>query len=297
VTRITRGKIELRRSRVDLGDVVLRAADDFRSIMREHGIRFDVAVPDDPVWVDADSTRITQVVGNLLHNASKFTTRGDTVAVSVAAIDGAAEIRVRDTGAGIDPELLPRIFDAFVQGERTLARSDGGLGLGLALVKGIAELHGGRVRVESAGEGSGAEFDVRLPLAEAVRHEPHAGERTARSSRNRRVLVVDDNRDGAESLADVVRMLGHTVDVAYDGAAALEKARANPPDVMLCDIGLPGMSGYEVAKAVRATDERVQLIAVSGYAQPEDVKRALDAGFDAHVAKPCDPETIDRLLS
>jgi PAS domain S-box-containing protein len=298
VTRIARGKIEVRRSLVDLRGVVWRAADDFGLLMRDRGVRFDVVVPDEPLWVEADATRITQIVGNLLHNASKFTQGGDVVALSVGVKDGAAEICVRDSGAGIDREVLPRIFDAFTQGTRTLARSEGGLGLGLATVKGIAELHGGSVRAESAGAGKGAEFIVRLPLADSAPAGRDVAGQMEPSTGCRRVLVVDDNRDAAESLADLVKMLGHAVKVAYDGANAVEKARAYRPDVVLCDLGLPGMSGYDVARALRADPGNgVQLIAVSGYAQPEDVQRAIEAGFDGHVAKPCDLQEIERLLS
>jgi len=297
VTRIARGKIELRRSRVDLGEVVLRAADDFRLMMEARGVAFRTALPEARVCSDADATRIAQVLGNLLHNAAKFTSAGDEVTLSVRAAGGEAEIRVRDTGAGIDPALLPHIFDAFVQGERTLARAEGGLGLGLALVKGISELHGGNVHAESGGIGKGAEFVVRLPLAHAVVAEDRQPAEALRTNRARRVLVVDDNADAAESLADVVKMLGHAVEVAYDGPSAVERARANPPDIVLCDLGLPGMSGYEVAKALRVGADGMQLFAVSGYAQPEDVKKAVEAGFDGHVAKPCDLAVIERLLA
>ena len=298
VTRIARGKIELRRSRVDLREVVARAAEDFRAVMRERAVAFDVVIPQGNLWADVDAVRVTQVIGNLLHNASKFTRRGDSVTLSLDATDGLAELRVRDTGAGIDPALLPNVFDPFVQGERTLARTEGGLGLGLALVKGIAELHGGDVRVESAGTGWGAEFVVRLPLAPAAALQDRSAAGTGSSSGGRRVLVVDDNADAAESLADLLRVLGHTVEVAFDGPSAVEKARASPPDAVLCDLGLPGMSGYEVARALRAAlPGRTQLVALSGYAQPEDVRRAVQAGFDAHVAKPADPAELERLVA
>jgi PAS domain S-box-containing protein len=299
VTRIARGKIELRRSRVELREVVARAADDFRLLLRERGVTFGVDLPEGGLWAEADETRITQVVGNLLHNAAKFTRRGDEVTLSLRrAGEREAEICVRDTGVGIAPELLPKLFDPFVQGERTLARTEGGLGLGLALVKGIAELHGGRVRVDSAGEGRGTEFVVSLPLASSAQVELPPPALAAGPGSGRRVLVVDDNTDAAESLAALVTFLGHVADVAHDGPGAIEKARANRPDVVLCDIGLPGMSGYEVAQALRAEGlAGLRLIAVSGYAQPEDVERAVEAGFDAHVAKPADPAEIERLLS
>jgi signal transduction histidine kinase len=300
VTRIARGKVELRRSRVDLRDVVLRAAEDFRSMIEARGIVFLKVVPDAEVWADADAVRITQVVGNLLHNAAKYTAAGGEVAVSLGVAGGAAEIRVRDSGAGIDPAFLPSIFDAFVQGERTLARTEGGLGLGLALVKGITELHGGAVRAESAGKGHGTEFVVRLPTcapaASVPRVDGHAFDRGGRGTRGRRVLVVDDNEDAARSLAEILVLMGHVAEVAYDGPSAVAKARADPPDVVLCDIGLPGMSGYDVAQVLRKGSAGMQLFAVSGYAQASDVRRAVEAGFDGHVAKPVDLVEIERLL-
>ncbi|HET8539855.1 MAG TPA: ATP-binding protein [Anaeromyxobacter sp.] len=299
VTRIARGKIELRRSRVDARDVVHRAAEDFTGVMADRGLAFRTVVPDRQVWIDADATRIAQIVGNLLHNAAKFTRAGDEVTLSLETRGGTAEIRVRDTGAGIDPVLLPNVFDAFVQGQRTLARTEGGLGLGLALVKSIAELHGGAARAESAGKGRGAEFIVALPLLAGEAAQP-ALPRPARartSTGGRRVLVVDDNVDAADSLAEIVQMLGHAAEVAYDGPTAIAKARASPPDVVLCDIGLPGMSGYEVAQALRAAGNRAHMFALSGYAQPEDVKNSVAAGFDGHVAKPLVVEDLDRLLA
>jgi PAS domain S-box-containing protein len=298
VTRIARGKIELRRERVDLREVVLRAADDFRLLLDDRGVTFRAALPDAKVWADIDVTRITQVVGNLMHNAAKFTRRGDEVTLSLKVVGAEAEFRVRDTGVGIDAALLPTIFDAFVQGERTMARTQGGLGLGLALVKGITELHGGTVSVESAGDGKGAEFIVLLPVEGPTLAPRQALLGLKRRDVCRRVLVVDDNADAADSLADVILMLGHAVEVEHDGPSAIAKAHASPPDVVLCDIGLPGMSGYEVAKALRAAGQNgMQLFALSGYAQPEDVQRAIEAGFDGHVAKPCDPEQIERLLA
>jgi PAS domain S-box-containing protein len=298
VNRIARGKIELRRERTDLREVVRRTAEDLRSVIESRGVTLRVVVPDEEVWADADVTRLAQVIGNLLQNAAKFTRRGDTVTISVRAADGAAEIAVADTGAGIDATLLTAIFEPFVQGERTLARTQGGLGLGLALVKGITELHGGTVRAESAGSGKGAEFVVRLPVVPTAVAQERQHAAFARTNGRRRVLVVDDNVDAAESLADLIRMLGHEVEVAYDGSSALEKAGASPPDVVLCDVGLPGMSGYEVAKALRARCANgIQLVALSGYAQPEDLKAAVEAGFDRHIAKPADPDDIERLLA
>jgi len=296
VTRIARGKIELRRSCIDLREVVLRAADDFRMMIDERGVAIRLDVPAAKMVVDADATRMTQVLGNLLHNAAKFTPRGGEVTLSLRDADGHAEMSVSDTGAGIDPVLLPNIFDAFVQGERTLARTEGGLGLGLALVKGLTELHGGTVRVESEGAGKGARFVVRIPLASATPAQERRLRVRQRVPNPRRVLVVDDNRDAAQSLAEVVEMLGHDAEVAFDGPSAVEKVSSNPPDIVLCDLGLPGMSGYDVAKAIRARGNGVRLFAVSGYAQPEDVRNGIEAGFDGHVAKPTSVADIEQLL-
>jgi PAS domain S-box-containing protein len=297
VTRIARGKIQLRRARVDLRDVVRRTGEDLRTVLEERGVAYRVELPDRPLHADADATRIAQVIGNLLGNAAKFTREGDEVTLSLAARGDEAVVRVRDTGAGIDPALLPSLFEPFVQGERTLARSEGGLGLGLALVKGLVELHGGSVHVESAGRGTGATFTLRLPLAaDQASSRPAGPVPRGAGAGGRRVLVVDDNQDAADSLAQLVRLLGHEVDVAYDGPSAVAAVRARAPDVVLCDIGLPGMDGYAVAREVRGISPRLLLVAVSGYAQPEDVARATEAGFDLHVAKPPDPERLVALL-
>jgi CheY-like chemotaxis protein len=299
VTRIAQGKISLQKTVIDLREVVERTADDFRLMFEDRRVRFRTVLGDTKLWAHADPTRVTQILGNLLTNARKFTRPGDEVTLSALAKNGILELRVKDTGAGIDPAILPHVFDAFVQGSRTLARSDGGLGLGLSLVKGVTELHGGNVAVESAGEGMGAEFTVRLPLVDAAASDER-GTIPAPVTVPRRVLVVDDNPDAAESLADVVKMLGHTAEVAYDGPSAIQKVRTNPPDVVLCDIGLPGFSGYDVARTLRSDPSvanRVRLIALTGYSQPEDIKNAAAAGFHRHVAKPCDLDELARLLS
>ena len=298
VTRIERGLIVLHRVRVDLRELAAQAAEDFRHLLSDRGLELRVALPDAPLWVEADVTRLTQVIGNLLHNAAKFGGRGGEVTLSVRATGPDAELAVRDTGVGLDPALRPRVFDAFFQGNRTIARSEGGLGLGLAVVKAVAELHGGSARAESPGPGHGATFVVRVPLgpppspADARPSSPRP-ERT-----RRRVLVVDDNRDAAESLAQIVTMLGHDADVAFDGPGAVERARAGGYDTVLCDIGLPGMSGYEVAGALRAMHgASVRLVAVTGYAQPEDLERATAAGFDGHLVKPADVALLERWLA
>ncbi len=298
VTRIARGKVELRRGRVNLAQLVRRAGEDHSGLMRELGIALEVEVPREPLWVDGDAVRLAQIVGNLLHNSAKFTPRGGRVTLALEEVRGGAEVHVRDTGAGMEADLLVHVFEPFVQADRTLARTSGGLGLGLALVKGLTEMHGGSVRAASAGPGQGSELVVRLPLLAEAAPGRAPSLRTPAAGRSRRVLVVDDSHDAAESLAELVEMFGHVVEVAHDGPTALARARANPPDVILCDIGLPGMSGYDVARALRATaGDSLQLVAVSGYAQPEDLKRAAEAGFDRHVAKPPDPDELERLLT
>jgi signal transduction histidine kinase len=296
VTRISRGKIELRRVRVDLVEAVRRACEDLRAMFDERGIELAVRADAGPLWVDGDPTRLEQIVGNLLQNAAKFTPRGGHVTVAVSAEGRAAELRVRDDGAGIDPAFLERAFEPFAQGEQTLARSGGGLGLGLAVVMGLSVLHGGAARAHSAGRGHGTELVVTLPLAaaDAAGADVPAPQVVGRG---RRVLVVDDNRDAADSLAQLVSLLGHDVDVAYDGPTAIARARERRPDVVLCDLGLPGMTGYDVARALRDLHAAgVRLVAVSGYGQPEDVREAAEAGFDRHVAKPADPSVLEQLL-
>jgi PAS domain S-box-containing protein len=299
VTRIARGKIELRRAALDLAALARRTAEDYRAILQDRGLDLALELPDDPLLVEGDETRLAQVLGNLLSNAAKFTPSGGRVTLAVRADGERAAVHVRDTGPGIDPEVLPSIFEPFTQAQQTLARSEGGLGLGLALVKGLVELHGGEVRVERGPGGRGSDFVVVLPRA-APRAALAPGSTLAPGASTvprRRVLVVDDNRDAADTLAQLIELLGHEVDVAYDGPGALELARARRPDVVLCDLGLPGMDGYQVARQLRAAGATsVRLVALSGYAQPEDVALALSAGFDGHVVKPPDPERLAGLL-
>jgi CheY-like chemotaxis protein len=240
------------------------------------------------------------VVGNLLSNAAKFTPAGGKVTLRVA--DAAAAfvaISVRDTGAGIARDLLPRLFEPFMQAESTLDRSKGGLGLGLALVKGVVEMHGGSVEPRSEGPGRGSEFIVKLPIGAAPAPPVATGEVAQAPERPRRVLVIEDNVDAATSVRDVLMLSGHEVELAYNGIDSLHKARSFAPDVVLCDIGLPGMDGYEVAKALRADAGlgAVRLVAMSGYAQPEDRERAFAAGFDDHLAKPANIDAIERAVA
>lgn len=297
VTRISRGKILLERTRVDLRDIVRRTTDDQRSLFVQANIDLHIDDTSGPVWITADATRITQVLGNLLQNAVKFTPAGGSTTVTLAAKGDHAEIRVRDTGVGMEPGAIERMFQPFVQAEMTLARTKGGLGLGLALVKGLVELHGGTVEARSDGPGLGTEFLVRLPLAELeakTGHERHE----AAVARSRTVLVIEDNLDSAETLAEVLEFQGHHARVARDGKSGLKLARELHPEVVLCDIGLPDIDGYEVAREIRGdpTLRATRLVALSGYAQPEDRQRSREAGFDAHVAKPPDIDELERQL-
>lgn len=298
VTRITRGKIRLQRERLDLGSLSRRAAEDHRALFERKGVELEVVVPDREVPVNADATRLAQLVGNLLLNAAKFTPAGGRTVLSVEQSDGEGVIAVRDTGSGIEREVLPRLFQPFVQAESTLDRSTGGLGLGLALVKRLAELHGGRASVHSEGPGRGSAFTVRLPLERGSAPRSAAIPAPAVGPSRRRVLVIEDNIDNAETLKEALELNDHVVEIALTGPDGLEKVRSWSPDVVLCDIGLPGMDGFRVAKEIRA-DARINatpLIALSGYAQPEDVERSKESGFDLHLAKPPDLDALERAI-
>jgi signal transduction histidine kinase len=289
VARIAQGQILLRMERLELVQLVRRAVEDHRSLFSRAGIELAVHCAPVEVWLNGDWTRLTQVVGNLLQNAAKFTPAGGSVHVAVAPGDGAsAAVRVWDTGSGIDPKVLPRLFRPFTQAEATLDRRHGGLGLGLALVKDLVEMHGGRVSAASEGLGRGAEFTVELPV-----DRPGIGRRRTTEPRpgdgpTRRVLVIEDNVDAAVSLQEVLQLAGHIVEVARDGAEGLERARALRPQVIFCDIGLPILDGYDIARAIRADPALAgaRLIALTGYANLEDVEKSKAAGFDRHLAKP-----------
>ena len=296
LTRISRGKIELKRERVDACEIVRKTCEDHRSTLDLRRLELVLDLPEAPVFIDADPTRITQVVGNLLQNAAKFSREGGAVRVSVATGEGRVAIRVRDEGVGIPAELLRRIFEPFVQADRGLARTKGGLGLGLALVKGLVELHGGAVHAESAGDDRGSEVVVALPLA-TRREVDRSGARAAEGPpRGLCVLVIEDNVDAAWSIAEVLEQEGYRLEVATDGRSGIAKAREHKPDVILCDIGLPDVDGYEIARTLRAEGalRSTRLVALSGYAQPEDKLRSSEAGFDAHLSK---PPSLDDLIS
>ncbi|MDI1475154.1 PAS domain S-box protein [Polyangium sp. y55x31] len=299
VSRITSGKIKLQKGRVDVAPIVFRALETARPLLDARKHHVSVELPPEPVWVYADPTRLTQMVENLLTNAAKYTEERGQITIAVKRTGDTVSIRVRDTGVGIPKEMLTRVFDLFTQVDRSLARSEGGLGIGLTLVKNIAEMHGGTVEAHSEGRGKGSEFIVRLPVLPET--EPQADASRASGSRPaapRRILVVDDNADVAESLSMLLRIAGHEVHTAHDGSAALEAARTFRPEVVLLDIGLPGMNGYEVARQLRQDPDQSQaiLVALTGYGHEEDRRRTKEAGFSAHLVKPVDLVALEAVL-
>jgi PAS domain S-box-containing protein len=303
VSRISRAKILLRKQKLDLTGLVRVSIEDHRQALEEGaGLKLEVQLAEAPVWVQGDPTRLAQVMDNLLHNAAKFTDAGGRVwlGVAVDAEHQRAVVTVRDSGVGIEAALLLYLFEPFAQGDRSLDRSRGGLGLGLALVKGLVELHGGEVQVASEGSGRGTEFTFWLPLDREA--APVATEVAPPQEPGKgpfRVVVIEDNRDTAETLRLMLELSGHAVAVAYTGPGGLETAREFRPEVVLCDIGLPGMDGYAVCRELRRhpATASVCLIAVSGYGQEEDRRRAREAGFDLHLTKPVDPVDLERVLA
>jgi signal transduction histidine kinase/ActR/RegA family two-component response regulator len=304
VSRISQGKIALKREPVDLGRIIAHAVETSRPLIDARGQALAVALPAAPVWLSADFARMSQVVANLLNNASKYTGEGGRIEITASAGKGEATIVVRDNGAGIEPQLLEKVFDLFVQGERALDRGQGGLGIGLTLVKRLIELHQGRVTAASDGPGRGATFTVTLPCISAVEKpqqratQPVSSSKDAREVYGRRVLVVDDNIDAAESTAAFLRLEGHEVKAVHDGLQALSSLKVFDPHVVVLDIGLPGLDGYAVARQLRERGDtsHVLLIALTGYGQKEDRSRAAAAGFDYHFVKPADPREIQAAI-
>jgi signal transduction histidine kinase/ActR/RegA family two-component response regulator len=300
VTRVTRGKIRLEKEPVNLDELVGRTVEDHRDLFARAGVKLTLRTSGARLMVHADRTRLIQVVGNLLQNAVKFTPKGGTSTVSIESRgDGQAAVRICDTGVGIGADILPHLFEPFTQADQTLDRSKGGLGLGLALVKGLVEMHDGSVAAQSEGPGQGAEFEVVLPTippSEIAEPRPPIEQAPVQPQR---VLIIEDNRDAADSLCEVLDLLNHSAMVAYSGDEGLEKVRALRPDVILCDIGLPGMDGHEVARAIRAdaTLSATTLVALTGYASPEDLAKSQEAGFDFHLAKPPSIEAIEQVLA
>ena len=296
LTRIERGKVELKPQAIDLRGVVRRTCEDFRETFERRGVELHVNAAARAVTTWGDPARLAQVVGNLLHNAAKFTPTGGHVTVVVGESAGRAELRVRDTGMGIAGEQLGRLFEPFAQADQGLARTGGGLGLGLSLVKGLLEMHGGTVAGTSDGPGRGAEFVVTLPLAPADSTRPPA---KVPKPPPRSIVIIEDNADGAATMAELLALDGHQVHVASDGRSGIEAVRQIKPDFVFCDIGLPDLSGYDVARALRAEEahRHTRLVAISGYAQPEDRERSREAGFDSHLAKPPDHEEVNAVLA
>lgn len=301
IARISSNKVELRRERLDLATVLAGAVETSMPLISAAGHTLDVHMPDEPLQVVGDPTRLAQIVSNLLNNAAKYTPHGGRVQLTAGADDGHATIRVSDSGIGIPPVDLPKVFEMFTQVGRHLNRSQGGLGIGLALVKRLVELHGGSVDVQSEGAGAGSTFSVRLPLAPAVSraapsHPEHSAGQHATSFR---VLVVDDNVDAAESLAALLEIEGHDVRIAHDGDAALQVAGEFRPRVVFLDIGMPGKDGYQVAREMRArpTTREATLVALTGWGAQEDRARSRNAGFDHHLTKPAGLSAVEGLLA
>ena len=300
VSRLTQGSIRLRKEVVDLGTLVQRAVEGTRPLIESRAHALSVQFPVDPIRLEGDPTRLEQVISNLLNNAAKYTMPGGHIWVTARREGEEAVVRVRDTGIGVPPDVLDRVFEPFVQqSDGSLARTNGGLGVGLTLVRSLIEMHGGVVEAASPGLGQGSEFVVRLPAQLPAEATLPAEPVAAQAARPLRVLVVEDNIDAAESLATLLRLWNHDVSVVHDGRTALEAAREQQPEVVLLDIGLPGLDGYQVARRLR--DEigldHALLVAMTGYGQPEDRRRSQEAGIQYHFVKPVEPLVLRNLLA
>jgi PAS domain S-box-containing protein len=304
MSRLSRGKIVLRPEAVDLAAAVRTTVEAERPAFKTARQELTCSIPDEPVWIEADPTRLDQIVGNLLRNACKFTPEGGHIWLELATEPrnwqpgqaGSAVLRVRDNGIGIAREEAPRIFDLFTQGERTAQRAQSGVGIGLTLAKLLVDMHGGTIAAHSAGPWMGSEFVVRLPLRATAPHE--SAPREAQRIPARRILIVDDNRDVAAALGGWLQGEGHTVHVVHEGGAAVGAAEEFDPDVVLLDIGMPDMDGYESARRLRGDTrlDGVYLVALTGFGRDEDVKRTLESGFDDHITKPAAPSDLQRVL-
>jgi PAS domain S-box-containing protein len=298
VARITRGKIQLRKQRVELRTILLHALETTRHLIEARNHELTFSLPSDSVWLEADPARLEQVVDNLVSNAAKYTEPSGHISLSAERLGPEVLIKVKDTGIGILPEMLPKVFDLFVQADRSLDRAQGGLGIGLTLVRALVQMHEGKVEAHSPGVGHGAEFIVRLPVVgEVAPTEPEKLPPTPPKLRPLRVLIVEDNRDTADSLAMLLRCDGHEVSVADSGPAGLQAALSEIPDVILMDLGLPGIGGYDVARHIREKTDKPILIAITGYGQAEDQQRSREAGFQYHLVKPLDPVKLRGLLA
>src|SRR5581483_4384107 len=295
VSRITQGRIELQRAAVELSSVIAEAMESVEPLVREKRHRVLLAAGNGPLYVSGDSARLVQCIANVLINSAKYTDPDGEIRIDVCELHATAFVTITDNGIGIPEDLLPQIFEPFVQSHRSLDRAQGGLGIGLSIVRRLIEMHGGKVSAFSRGIGQGTRFEIRLPLIEP----PHSceGVPATRSIPPRRMLIVDDNADAAESLALLLRLEGHGVEAVYSGSLALERATNSQHDVILLDIGLPGMDGYEVARRIRASGCTARIVALTGYGQSDDIERGRDAGFDSHLVKPVDLRTLRESLN
>lgn len=297
VSRVSRGRIELRRELLAIGDVVSEAVESNRPLFESARHEVSVSLPDDPLWVEADPVRLSQIFGNVVHNAIKYTDPGGRIEVSARACGAHVEVRVRDNGIGISTAMLPRVFDLFSQDKVNLDRSRGGLGIGLTLARSLVELHGGSIAAESAGSDQGSVFVVRLPSARAPVVRPVGVHTRCEHTRELSVLVVDDNEDAATTLSLLIEAMGHRAQVAFTGLEALKVAGDMDADLFLVDIGLPEMDGYETVRRLRRVAGRAaRFVALTGYGSAEDKRRALAAGFDDHIVKPISPEALEAVL-
>jgi PAS domain S-box-containing protein len=299
VSRISRNKLELRRGRVTLTDVVEHAVEAAQPAIDAAGHELFVTLPTRPVHLDADLTRLAQVLSNLLANSAKYTERGGTIWLSAERRDAVVEVTVADTGIGIPAESLPTIFDMFSQVDRSIERATGGLGIGLALVKGLTEMHGGTVVARSGGDGQGSTFVVTLPASPDEAHAAdHAAPRTRPARPARRVLVVDDSRDGAESLGMMLELAGHEVALAFDGIEAIERAEQFRPEIILMDVGMPRLNGLDATRRIRQEPwgQAATIIALTGWGQEVDREQSREAGCNGHLVKPVAPEELQRML-
>jgi signal transduction histidine kinase/CheY-like chemotaxis protein len=302
VSRISRGKISLRTERVELRSLANTALESAKPVIAANNHRLEISLPEDPVFVHGDAARISQVIGNVLNNAVKYTPEGGQIWLSVAREGDKACISVRDTGCGIPSDHLSNIFEMFQQVDQTLDRSQGGLGIGLTLAKRLVEMHGGTIEAKSDGPGQGSEFLIKLPAIAAEESgevEPAPSVATPPELPRRRILVVDDVHESAQTLARMLQTIGQEVSTAHDGSSALAHVREHRPEVVFLDIAMPGMNGYEVARRIRASHdaEAPVLIALTGYGQDDDRRRAQEAGFDFHLTKPASIEQLTSLLS
>jgi signal transduction histidine kinase len=303
VSRITQGKVVLRRERIDLASIVNQAVETARPLIDSRGHKLSVNIQREAIHIDGDPSRLAQILWNLLSNAAKYTEPGGSIRLDACQVGNEVVVSVKDTGVGISAEMLLQVFDLFIQVDHTLERSEGGLGIGLTLVRRLVELHGGSVRAVSDGLGCGSEFIVRLPASPNSSSKEVSVQAVEISSKapsvSHRILVVDDNVDSADSLATLLELYGHKVHTVYSGTAALEVALSFQPSIILLDIGLPGMDGYEVARRLRENTRfaKVTLVALTGYGQEDDRRRTQQAGFDLHLVKPVAPEQLNHLLA